>query len=148
MHMLCCRAVFAEYCAAVTYIRRLATSSKKGNRMELTIVKPPGAGGARGENGALGGSGGGGGADDAALDKLRERLEGAGIPKESFETIEKDLTRLSRLPKSSAEYDLVRSYLGKGWLCCVVLCCVLIGRASQSFAPICRGASRATTALV
>lgn len=97
--------------AATAYIRRLAVGNggKKSSKLELTIVKPPGA---RSEDG-MGATAGGAGGDDAALNKLRERLEGAGIPKESFETIEKDLSRLSRLPKSSAEYDLVRSYLGE-----------------------------------
>lgn len=85
--------------------------------------------------------------DDSALEKLREKLEQAGIPTETYEAVKKDFERLVRVPKQSSEHDLLRSYLE---VRCVVLgCgCVVCVELQSSSAPLCRGPSRTWTTLV
>ena len=51
------------------------------------------------------------GAHEAELARLGERLDSAGLPGEALEDAKKELKRLERMPSSSAEYAMLRTWV-------------------------------------
>jgi ATP-dependent Lon protease len=54
------------------------------------------------------------GSADDEIDQLLERAQGAGLPAEAKETLEREVRRLQSVSPSSAEYQVIRTYVG--WL--------------------------------
>jgi ATP-dependent Lon protease len=48
---------------------------------------------------------------EAEVDELREQLESAGLPEAVQTAVERELSRLERLPQAAAEHGVIRSYL-------------------------------------
>ncbi len=96
-----------------TYLKRLLARGKKwegGSKLELALFKP--GSGAKQQQQQLQQQQQQGAEDaSSAVEKLRARLEGAGLPQEHMETIQKELNRLSRMSKQSADYDMLLNYL-------------------------------------
>lgn len=49
--------------------------------------------------------------DQSGVKELRKRVEETGLSKEARETVDKELTRLERIPPSSPEYTVTRNYV-------------------------------------
>jgi ATP-dependent Lon protease len=47
----------------------------------------------------------------AEVNELRERIEQAGLPDYALKVVERELSRLERLPAAAAEYGVIRTYL-------------------------------------
>jgi len=52
-----------------------------------------------------------GDAEQAELNELRERVAEKGLPEEAQKAVERELSRLEKLPAASAEYGVIRTYV-------------------------------------
>jgi len=50
-------------------------------------------------------------ADTEAIDELRERLEGLDLPEEARKEVDRELRRMERVPRESAESQVIRTFL-------------------------------------
>jgi len=48
---------------------------------------------------------------ESEIDDLREKLKAAGLPEEAHKTADKEIKRLSRIPSSSPEYSVAKTYV-------------------------------------
>ncbi len=49
--------------------------------------------------------------DQVELQELRERVESAGLPEDTRKAVDRELSRLERLPSAAAEYGVIRTYV-------------------------------------
>src|SRR5262249_60088062 len=52
-----------------------------------------------------------GDAEQAELNELRERVAETGLPEDARKAVERELSRLEKLPAASAEYGVIRTYV-------------------------------------